>query len=52
MTNKENIVKLALMAPACERLRDWASIGPVQRAALEEYTLALIEELIKLKESR
>jgi hypothetical protein len=28
-------IKLALQAPGCERLREWASIGPVQRAAVE-----------------
>ncbi len=27
----------ALNAPGCERLKEWASIGPVQRAALEQF---------------
>lgn len=28
-------IATALAHPGCERLRDWASIGPVQLAALE-----------------
>lgn len=30
-------IKELLSLPALERLNDWASIGPVQRAALEEF---------------
>ena len=31
-------IKELLARPSLERLNDWASIGPVQRAALEEFT--------------
>jgi len=30
-------IKELLARPELERLNDWASIGPVQRAALEEF---------------
>jgi hypothetical protein len=37
-------IKELLARPGLERLNDWASIGPVQRAALEEFTeLVLLE---------
>jgi hypothetical protein len=31
-------IKKLLARPGLERLNDWASIGPVQRAALEDFT--------------
>ena len=31
----EDIAREALNSPGCERLREWAAIGPVQRAAVE-----------------
>lgn len=30
-------VKSALLDPACQRLRDWAQIGPAQRAEIESF---------------
>jgi hypothetical protein len=38
-------IKELLARPGLERLNDWASIGPVQRAALEEFA-----ELIDTKQ--
>lgn len=35
-------IATALAQPGCERLREWASIGPVQMAALEEFVAALL----------
>ena len=35
MTTDE-IIRAALNAPGCERLKEWAAIGSVQRAAFEE----------------
>jgi hypothetical protein len=35
-------IATALAHPGCERLREWASIGPVQTAALEEFVAALL----------
>ncbi len=40
-------IKELLARPGLERLNDWASIGPVQRAALEEFT-----ELVALECAR
>ena len=40
-------IKELLSRPGLERLNDWASIGPVQRAALEEFT-----ELVALECAR
>ena len=37
-------VQQALEAPGCERLREWASIGPVQRAAVESFLHAALEQ--------
>ena len=33
-----------LSLPALERLNDWASIGPVQKAALEEFTELVVRD--------
>jgi hypothetical protein len=40
-------IKELLARPGLERLNDWASIGPVQRAALDEFT-----ELVALECAR
>lgn len=34
-------VQHALSAPGCERLKEWAAIGPVQRAAVEQFAQSL-----------
>ena len=38
--------KELLAQPGLERLNDWASIGPVQRAALEEFAELIVKECI------
>ena len=40
---KERIKDL-LASPGLERLNDWASIGPVQKAALEEFTELIVRD--------
>lgn len=35
-------VKSAMLDPACQRLRDWALIGPVQRAEIESFAERLL----------
>ena len=37
-------IKELLASPGLERLNDWASIGPVQRAALETFAGLIIKE--------
>ena len=39
--NRATDIATALALPGCERLREWAEIGPVQRAAVEEFVYAL-----------
>ena len=41
MSALEQAARMALEAPGCERLREWAAIGPVQRAAVESFAAAL-----------
>jgi len=41
-------IKELLARPELERLNDWASIGPVQRAALEEFAELVVLECISL----
>lgn len=36
------VVNRALFDPACQRLSEWALIGPVQRAALETFAERLL----------
>lgn len=36
-------IKELLSLPELERLNDWASIGPVQRAALEEFVELVVK---------
>ena len=40
-----------LNRPGLERLNDWASIGPVQRAALEEFTELAVLECVRPKDA-
>ena len=37
-------IKDLLARPGLERLNDWVSIGPVQRAALEEFAELIVQE--------
>lgn len=39
--NRATDIATALALPGCERLKEWAEIGPVQRAAVEEFAYAL-----------
>jgi hypothetical protein len=39
-------IKELLARPGLERLNDWASIGPVQRAALETFAGLIIKECL------
>ena len=39
-------IKELLARPGLERLTDWASIGPVQRAALEEFAQLIVRECL------
>ena len=40
-------IKELLARPGLERLNDWVSIGPVQRAALEEFVQLIVQECTK-----
>jgi hypothetical protein len=44
MTDLQTAAQQALEAPGCERLREWASIGPVQRAAVEGFLEAALAQ--------
>jgi len=37
-------IKELLASPGLERLNDWASIGPVQRAAIEEFAELIVRD--------
>ena len=39
-------IKQILDTPEFERLRDWASIGPVQKATLESFVELVVQESI------
>ena len=41
-------IKALLARPGLERLNDWTSIGPVQKAALEEFTEAIVLECARV----
>ena len=41
-------IKELLSRPGLERLNDWASIGPVQRAALEEFAELIVRDCAKI----
>jgi hypothetical protein len=40
-------IKELLARPGLERLNDWANIGPVQKAALEEFTDLVVLECVR-----
>jgi hypothetical protein len=44
-------IKELLSLPGLERLNDWVNVGPVQRAALEEFAEMIVEECIKYIET-
>jgi hypothetical protein len=41
-------IKELISRPGLERLNDWVSIGPVQRAALEEFTELVVLECARV----
>ena len=41
-------IKELLASPGLERLNDWVSIGPVQKAALEEFTELVVLECARV----
>jgi hypothetical protein len=41
-------IKELLAQPSLERLNDWASIGPVQKAALEEFAELVVLECARV----
>ena len=41
-------IKALLARPGLERLNDWANIGPVQRAALEEFAEVIALECARV----
>jgi len=41
-------IKELLSRPGLERLNDWVAIGPVQRAALEEFTELVVLECARV----
>ena len=41
-------IKELLARPGLERLNDWVSIGPVQRAALEEFAELIVRDCAKI----
>ena len=41
-------IKELLARPGLERLNDWASIGPVQRAALDEFAELVVLECVRV----
>jgi hypothetical protein len=43
-------IKEILAQPELERLNDWASIGPVQRVALEEFAELIVKKCAELAE--
>ena len=42
-------IKELLARPSLERLNDWASIGPVQKAALEEFAELIVLDALRAK---
>jgi hypothetical protein len=44
MSTLREAAQQALEAPGCARLREWASIGPVQRAAVESFLQAALAQ--------
>ena len=44
MTDLRTVTNRLLETPGCERLKEWVSIGPVQRAAVETFLEAALEQ--------
>lgn len=45
-------IKELLDRPGLERLNDWVNIGPVQRAALEEFTELVVRNCVEIVETQ
>ena len=45
-------IKELLDRPGLERLNDWVNIGPVQRAALEEFTELVVRNCVEIVEAQ
>ena len=45
-------IKELLDRPGLERLNDWVSIGPVQKAALEEFTELIVRDCVEIVETQ
>ena len=45
-------IKELLNRPGLERLNDWVNIGPVQRAALEEFTELVVRNCVEIVETQ
>ena len=45
-------IKELLASPGLERLNDWVNIGPVQRAALEEFTELVVRNCVEIVETQ
>ena len=45
-------IKELLTRPSLERLNDWVNIGPVQRAALEEFTELVVRNCVEIVETQ
>ena len=45
-------IKELLASPGLERLNDWVNIGPVQRAALEEFTELVVRNCVEIVEAQ
>lgn len=41
-------IESILNQPSLERLRNWYSVGPIQRAALEEFLEAVVKECAEI----
>ena len=44
----ERKIESILSQPGLERLKDWYSVGPAQRAALEEFLEAVVKECAEI----
>ena len=45
-------IKELLNRPGLERLNDWVNIGPVQKAALEEFTELIVRDCVEIVETQ
>ena len=48
----QEVVLAALKDPACERVADWYTVGPVQRAAFESFAAAVVREFDKFNQTK